>query len=261
MNFTQKLRVRLREELLSTAWGYKWHLRREFGLVGPRGRPAAPWHNATLSNRAEWESALQQVKSLGLPLHSDPPKNWDSLAALDVILTSTSPAARILDAGAELYSVLLPWLFMFGYQNLTGVNLAFTQPRQRGPIRYEFGDITRTSFSEGAFDAVTCLSVIEHAVDIESYFKEMARVLKPGGFLITSTDYWQSGVDTTGKVAYGAPVHVFTESEIRSALALAAQYRLHLTSALDLRCHERAVRWQALGLEYTFLVFTLKKES
>lgn len=204
---------------------------------------------------------MQQVRNLGLPAHSDLPKNWDSLAALAQILESTGPTARILDAGAELYSVLLSWLFLFGYENLTGINLVFNEVKQRGPIRYQPGDLTRTSFADGTFDAITCLSVIEHAVDLQRYFGEMSRILKPGGFLITSTDFWDSGVDTTGKFAYGVPVHVFTESEIRNALPLAAQCGLYLTSEPDFRCEERAVRWNTVELEYTFVVFTMRKEA
>ena len=43
----------------------------------------------------------------------------------------------------------------------------------------------KTSEIEGeSFDAITCQSVIEHGVDLEAYFREMARILKKGGHLI-----------------------------------------------------------------------------
>jgi len=40
------------------------------------------------------------------------------------------------------------------------------------------------------FDYITSLSVIEHGVNIQNYFKEMNRILKKGGVLLTSSDYW-----------------------------------------------------------------------
>ena len=40
---------------------------------------------------------LEQVARLNLPAMGDPPKNWDSLAAMDCILEATTPKAHILD--------------------------------------------------------------------------------------------------------------------------------------------------------------------
>ena len=38
------------------------------------------------------------------------------------------------------------------------------------------GDITKLRFDAGTFDAVTCLSVVEHGVDLDAYFREMSRI-------------------------------------------------------------------------------------
>ena len=136
------------------------------------------WENAVLKTQDEWKSTIDQVKNLGLPPHRDPPKNWDSLAALDCILRRTDKTAYILDAGAELYSTILPWLGLYGYSNLIGINLVFDRTVRRDSVTYEYGDITQTKFEENTFDAITCLSVIEHGVDLRSYFKEIAANFK-----------------------------------------------------------------------------------
>lgn len=52
-------------------------------------------------------------------------KNWDGLAALACILQTTRTSATVLDAGAALGSMILPWLFLYGYRSLVGVNLQF----------------------------------------------------------------------------------------------------------------------------------------
>ena len=250
------------EAWLETNAGYRTSLRNQSKAAGgPYGKPEARWQNTALKTIEEWNQAVDQAKRLGLPLHEDLPKNWDSLAALDLILGSTTTHARVLDAGSAPYSVILPWLFLYGYKQLVGINLTFRSRIRRGPIIYEFGDITRTEFRPGTFDAVSCLSVVEHGVDLNLYFREMARILKPNGVLFTSTDYFESPLDTAGKVAFGVPVHIFTRQEIVDALVVAKEYGLEPTSPPDLSCRDKPIYWSQFDLRYTFLNLTLRKAA
>ena len=246
--------------LLDRADDYRFLLR-SVGIGVPSDRPRAPWQNAVLKNRRELNQALEEVARLGLPAVADTPKNWDTLAALACILSHTSTSARVLDAGAEMYSRILPWLCLYGYGNLQGINIVFKHRKRRGPIIYRHGDITATDYATETLDAIACISVIEHGVDLSAYFKECARILKPGGILITSTDYWQSPIDTRGQWMYGVPVRIFTASDIRDAISLAAQHGFTLTSAIDLTCDEKVVHWHEVDLDYTFVTFTLRKSD
>jgi hypothetical protein len=262
-----------RRLLESTTLGYRFLLRGRFrpgrwferaclAMVSERlVLPHAPWHNAVLQTVIERDRAVEQVKNLTLPPVRDTPKNWDCLAALDCILANTSKEARILDAGSELYSCILPWLFLYGYKRLIGINLVFKQKTRRGPITYEYGDITRTGYDSASFDAITCLSVIEHGVDLKAYFTEMFRLLKPGGLLITSTDYWQTPIDARGKQFFDVPVHIFTEPEILQSIEIAQRCGFTLTAPINLICDQRVVYWDEVNLNYTFLIFTLRKRA
>ena len=69
--------------------------------------PCAPWYNTTLKSEMEVKQAIAQVKQLGLNPHKFVPKNWDSLAALDLILQRVLTNEKVLDAGAETYSQIL----------------------------------------------------------------------------------------------------------------------------------------------------------
>lgn len=53
-------------------------------------------------------------------------------------------------------------------------------------ITFQTGDITSLSFDDNSFDAITSFETVEH-VNPAPFFKEMQRVLKPGGLLILST--------------------------------------------------------------------------
>jgi hypothetical protein len=86
-----------RRVLEATSPGYRCVLKL---ARGPTGKPIAPWDNAVLKTSKESDEATEQVRRLGLPIVRDLCKNWDTLAALDCILNSTSTSAKILDAGA-----------------------------------------------------------------------------------------------------------------------------------------------------------------
>jgi SAM-dependent methyltransferase len=232
----------------------------KFGAGRLAGNPGPHIANGTLKNRAEWLAAYENARKLHVPLHRGPEKNWDHLAAVSTILARTSPSACILDAGGEFYSNVLPALFVYGYRNLHGINLSFTDPARRGPIRYLPGDITHAPFPDEFFDAITCLSVVEHGVPLERYFREMYRLLKPGGVLITSTDYFPTPIDTKGMLAHGAPVQIFSKPEVQAAISLAQGIGLMPIEELDLECTETPIRWDAYGLAYTFVIFTLQKQ-
>jgi len=252
---------RIKSEILQSDAAYRLYLKLKFGTGRPAVRPELPLPNGVLKSREEWQEALAKAKADRLPLHRGGEKNWDHLAAVFAILSSTTTSARVLDAGAEFYSNVLPALFAYGYRNLYGVNLSFTGPARRGPIQYLQGDITRTSFPDRYFDAVTCMSVIEHGVPLDGYFREMHRVLKPGGLLITSTDYYPTAINTEGKTAHGAPIKIFTKPEIQEILRLADEIGFESTGEVDLECRERPVRWEQFGLEYSFVIFTLRKRT
>ena len=257
----KRFRRRVKSAYFRVPGLYQLYLTCKFGAARIPVPARAELPNAVLKSKAELREASEFGKQHHLPRHRAEEKNWDHLAAVRAILSSTARTACILDAGAEMYSNVLPALFACGYRRLYGMNLSFADPARRGPIRYLCGDITRTGFSEGFFDAVTCMSVIEHGVPLRPYFAEMFRVLKPGGLLITSTDYYPEPIDTTDKVAHGAPVKIFSRREAEEMMALAREIGFETTGRVDLATSARPIRWEEFGLEYTFLIFTVRKPA
>lgn len=256
--FDKRSRASLKERILRTSLGYRAYMRLRWG-TGDRQPPAAGRMNRTLRSRAEVDECVEEARRLRLPPCEDAPKTWDTLAAVRQVLDSTDSNAVVLDAGAETYSRFLPWLYLYGYRNLCGINLVFDEPLSQGSILYEHGDITRTRFANGHFDVIACLSVVEHGVDLGAFFAEMSRILKLGGVLVTSTDYFETPTDTAGLMAYGVPIRVFDRAQMLEAVALARAHGLELTSELDLSCQEKVVRWHPHEHEYTFIVMAMTK--
>ena len=162
-----RLRV-FKNIIFRSKYVYKFYLNAIKGYR-PTRPPDAPWYNAVLKNAEELRSAAKQASILSLPLHA---KIWDDLAMLDYILKNIDKKGFILDAGSSMQSQILVSLFLYGYDNLTGIGLEFKEKIRRGTITYEHGDITGTKFPDGTFDAVIRQSVIEHGVDLQKFFAE-----------------------------------------------------------------------------------------
>jgi SAM-dependent methyltransferase len=238
----------------------RWEARRaKAGGGQPRRAPSVVPATDVLDGRPAWEAAVAECRALKLPLHHDRPKNWDALGALSTIRRHCGPAPAVLDAGSARYSSILPWLRLYGSDDLVGINLEFTGEVRRDGVLFTHGDVTATSFPDERFDAITCLSVIEHGVPLSPFLAESARILKPGGLLVLSTDYDQDPPDTSGHLAYGRPVTIFGPDAVRGLVTTAGSHGLLLMGDLRLAHQERPVHWARTGLDFTFIRLTFRK--
>jgi len=219
--------------------------------LSPR-KPTYTPDSMVLQTVSEYETAIDELRRCGVVPHNDSPKNWDHLTALTAILNRTDETASVLDAGGETYSPLVHWLYLYGYRDLRVCNLSFDAPFYQGPIQYLPQDITDTSFPDGSFDAITCLSVIEHGVDVQEFLTEAKRLLRDGGLLVLSTDYWPDGVDSNGVTAYGLPWDPFDMTDVTELIESAEAAGFRVPSDPDLGATDRPVKWR--GMEYTFVV-------
>jgi SAM-dependent methyltransferase len=83
---------------------------------------------------------------------------------------------------------------------------------QRHGITLVQGDMTKTNFPSEHFDYITCLSVVEHGVNIKDFSKECSRLLRPGGKLFLTFDYWNPKIHTN-MTLFGAPWNIFCKED------------------------------------------------
>ena len=110
------------------------------------------------------------------------------------------------------------------------------------------------------FNYVTSLSVIEHSVNIEKYFREMSRIIKGNGYLLTSTDYWPDKlVNYKNVLSKGTPDNIFSRDEIENLVVIAEKNGLKLIEPIDFEYKDKVVRWNSIGLDFTFIFFAMRK--
>lgn len=243
--------------------------------------------NCVLKTKKDVLHACKKLNSLGLPPHPLKVKSWDTWKIVNFIYKNAKKDSKILDVGCN-GSPILPFLKKLGYTNLYGcdVDLKVRQRRLLRRIQYNFlrinpdqpinemlenknnfyhlskQNLENTGYDSDFFDFISSLSVIEHGVNLDNYFKEMNRIIKNDGYLLTSTDYWPSKIETNSNI-YSRPSgdKIFDQSEIEEILNIAKQNGFCLVEPMDFSFKDKVVNWKKTNKEYTFIFFCLKKSE
>jgi 2-polyprenyl-3-methyl-5-hydroxy-6-metoxy-1,4-benzoquinol methylase len=227
----------------------------------------------------EAERGLQELR---LFKHHWPIKSWDTYKMIKII-SGAKRESFVLDVGCY-ESPILPMLKRLGFFNLYGCDLVLKSDSNSKltdmsslvyhedyePIAEMYNDksyqlsirnLEDTNYSDQMFDYVTSLSVIEHGINIEKYFREMSRIIKNNGYLLTSTDYWPDKlVNNKNVLSKGTPDNIFSRDEIENLVAIAEKSGLKLIEPIDFEYKDKVVRWNSIGLDFTFIFFAMRKE-
>ena len=219
-----------------------------------------------LQTRLESDAATVLVESLGLPSHHDSQKNWDTFKCISYIASLNDLETPVLDAGSGARVVAPRWLHQLGYKNVYACDIQGAQKDLYKSIglRFSVQDLTATNYESDFFQAVTCISVIEHNVPLDAFAREMARILKPGGLLLVSTDYWSEFIDCSGIYPYGfdaGEMKIIDPKELNEFVGMAQAAGMELCAPLQFETTDRAVRWERTDRDYTFTFVALRKKG
>jgi len=105
----------------------------------------------------------------------------------DTIRKYLQPGQRVLDAGCGRYMKFCKDLSGAAH-HVVGIDLESTleTDNQRAPFGVR-GDLSSLPFCPSSFDMVISRSVVEHLEDPPQVFREVCRVLRPGGKLVIIT--------------------------------------------------------------------------
>lgn len=214
--------------------------------------------------------ALLTVQRRGLPAHESAQKNWDHLLLLR-LFEDLPKNARILDLGCG-NGFTLKLLAGAGFQNLVGIDSILTWRLRAGRLRWRWrnrttrspfqlfrGDFTHTRFADASFDVAFSVSVIEHGVRLAPFLEECFRVLKPGGRLFLTADYWDPKIQThSSTLAFGRPWHIFSREEIERLFFVAEKIGFERPDKSPIpACTQPMIHWQ--DKDYTAIALLLRK--
>lgn len=228
--------------------------------------------NSTLKNIEEVYRSTNLLINAKLIRHQDIYKNWDLVNTLGFMLKNVEKTGKVLELGCYS-SPMLPNLRKLGYQHLYGIDLNLTRHyRERTNswhgvhIKYSKQNLENTDFQNEFFDCVISMSVIEHGVNVDLYFKEASRLLKNGGFLLTTTDYWKLPIKAASNIfPYGkkrGAMKIFTKEEIDGMIRQSEKYGfVCLRPFVKYTVGKPLIKWLLPRKSYTFIQFTLKKDD
>lgn len=200
---------------------------------------------------------LQLDKSLSI---GDVLKSWDVLKTVEFIERNLGKDSPILDIGCFCSEILL-CLHDLGFSHLTGCDLnpEVTRMPYAGDISYIEENFLTTSFADASFDAITSISVLEHGYNGPAYIKEMSRILRPGGYLVSSFDYWPEKLDTGDTNFFGMSWTLFSQREIERLVDQSADLGLMPVGRMRPTASKRPIRCS--GFDYTFGWLALVKKE
>lgn len=187
-------------------------------------------------------------------------KSWDILQTVNFIEKNCSKKAKILDLGA-FGSEILSVLFNLNYLSLTGIdmNKQISKMPNNKNITYTCENYLSSSFEDDSFDVVIAISAIEHGFDGDRLLKEISRILRPGGFFISSFDYWPDKLDTSGLTIFNMEWTIFSKDEVIDFINSSLKYNFIPYGELYYEAGEKVIHWG--GKEYTFGWLALLKSN
>lgn len=100
-------------------------------------------------------------------------------------------------------------------------------------VEYFVSDLMQTDLPNDSFDTIVCASVIEHEVDFRKFANEVRRLLRVGGKLIVSFDYFDPKPDTTKMKLYSLSWNILDRNDVLNLVYDFAFNDMALTSDID----------------------------
>jgi len=211
-----------------------------------------------LRSKKDVEKCTNYLKENWLTSHGLVCKDWE----IAHIITDMSDG-NLLDMGSTDSYILKNALLKGINGEKYGIDLR--EPDLPLPtIKYLAGDLLAVPLPDGYFQNITCLSVVEHDVDIKRFAAETSRLLQNGGKLYVTFDYWDPKVHTDTITLYGLSWNIFDKNEALHIIDECEKQGLHLVEDMDWESGEAVIDehyYSPAQVRYTFAMFVFEKTA
>lgn len=214
--------------------------------------------NKFLRTRSEIELSTKWLKDNGYKSHPISCKNFELRLIVEALKDGD-----LIDAGADGSFILHNASIKNIKGRKVGIDLAeVTGDNKAEGAEYFKGDLMHTPFEDGSFDTVVSMSVLEHQVGFSEFAKEMSRLLRVGGKLYVTFDYFDPKVNTDGMELYGLKWNILNKEDVLNLVWACSENGLGLTSNIDWYTEDAVINpsyCSPFNVSYTFGILELIK--
>lgn len=215
--------------------------------------------NQFLKTRDEIVESTQWLIRNGYMSHIISCKDWELRKIIESIYTGP-----LLDMGADGSFVLHNAIKKGLAGEMAGVDLApVVGINKAAGATYYQADLMDTGLPDESFRTITCQSVIEHQVDYARFAKESSRLLKIGGTLIVSFDYWSPKPDTTKMKLYSLDWNILDANDVTRLILEMQRNNMELTGTIDWTLGDAVINpsyCSPADVSYTFGILSFIKK-
>ena len=153
-------------------------------------------------------------------------------------LAGDNKEIRILDLGCG-YGISIFCLMLLGYKNVVGVDICpLNVPTEAAKllgfpsVKFEQYDGKNTSLETESFDVVISEQVLEHVFEIEAFYNEIHRLIKPNGSAILSFPHRYKLFDSHGQTWF---LHMFPRNIYLGLAKMVGRDATYLAKLLNLQ--------------------------
>lgn len=211
-----------------------------------------------LKTRQEIDECTTFLKRYSLISHHLSCKDWDLAHIIPEI-----GDGNFLDMGSSDSYILKNVALLKIRGEMYGIDLREPDVPVEG-VKYIVGDLMNSNLPDNFFNNITCLSVIEHEVDFKKFAREVSRLLRDGGKLFVTFDYWNPKVIPPIKM-YGLDWQPLDEQSLREFIDICKENGLSPLQDMDWKIDEAVIREGYYSphpdVNYTFGLVVLEKNK
>lgn len=217
--------------------------------------------NKFLKTREQISEATKYLQDNGLVNSGISAKDWEVYNVIPYFADG-----NWVDLGSD-GGVVLDNLVVKGIKgNKVGIDLSYPEDIKshlEGVTLYK-GDLMATPFPDDTFDFATSLSVIEHEVDFSKFAKEVSRILKSGGHLFVSFDYWTPKPLYEKRKLYKLDWNILDKQDVLNLIDVLKENGLEIVGDIDWTLQDAVINdtycSPVIGVSYSFGIFHFIKK-
>ena len=215
--------------------------------------------NEILKTRIDIDQATKWLQDNKLIKSGISAKNWEAVQVLPLLKDGD-----LLDMGSSGGIILETAVLMGIKGRKVGIDLAYPKSVTTDTLELIHGDLMDCPIEDNSFDTVISLSVVEHQVDVNKFAKECNRLLRPGGTVIVSFDYWPEQLNTKGVWLYNLEWNILNKEDLIVLMWEFHNIGLELTSPFDWEVQDAVINpaycSPVAGISYTFGILQFIKK-